>query len=156
MKHLVPGALSLIAVLLMLALTQAAQAQSHAHPRHAPNEKHTLAHQGSDQATAEGYDEETVQPRIVDGVQVLDVSVTAAGYRPRKIALQAGLPTRLVFTRTANGSCVERVQIPDFGIEATHLPLNQPITFEFTPEHEGEYVFACGMDMMRGMLLVRS
>jgi hypothetical protein len=33
------------------------------------------------------------------------------------------------------------------------IPLNEPVTVEFTP-HRGEFSFACGMDMLKGKLIV--
>ena len=35
------------------------------------------------------------------------------------------------------------------------LPLNEPITIEFTPGQAGEIAFACGMNMLRGTVVVR-
>lgn len=95
------------------------------------------------------------EPQIEDGVQVVHVTTGPAGYEPQLIALQAGMPARLVFTRTVDSECLEQVQIPDVGIERTDLPLNEPVAIEFTPEQEGEFTFVCGMDMQTGTLLVR-
>ena len=78
------------------------------------------------------------------------------GYSAERIALKAGVPARLVFTRTAEGGCTHQVQVPAFGIEATDLPVGEPVAVEFTPEESGEFAFACGMDMARGMLVVQS
>jgi len=33
------------------------------------------------------------------------------------------------------------------------LPLNEPVMVEFTPRN-GEFTFACGMDMIKGKLTV--
>jgi plastocyanin domain-containing protein len=40
----------------------------------------------------------------------------------------------------------------DFSL-ASKLPLNEPVTVEFTPR-KGELTFACGMDMIKGKLIV--
>lgn len=34
------------------------------------------------------------------------------------------------------------------------LPLHQPVTIAFTPDTRGESTFACGMNMLRGALVV--
>jgi plastocyanin domain-containing protein len=34
------------------------------------------------------------------------------------------------------------------------LPLNQPVVIEFTPERNGDIAFACGMDMLKGVVVV--
>lgn len=78
------------------------------------------------------------------------------GYSADRIALEAGVPARLVFTRTQEGGCTFQVQIPDFGVEPTDLPVGEPVAIEFTPEEAGSYTFACGMGMVKGGLLVKS
>ena len=93
---------------------------------------------------------------MTDGVQVVDVTVGQMGYEPSAIALQAGVPARLVFTRTVQSACAEEIQVPSFGVEPTTLPMNEPVAIEFTPTESGEFAFVCGMDMMRGQLVVRS
>ena len=95
-------------------------------------------------------------PDEVDGVQTIGITVGKMGYEPGVIALQAGVPARLVFTRTVASACAEEIQVPAFGVETTPLPLNEPVAIEFTPDEAGEFAFVCGMDMMRGQLVVRS
>jgi Cu(I)/Ag(I) efflux system membrane fusion protein len=94
--------------------------------------------------------------RLVGGTQVIDVTVSPAGYAPKAITLKAGVPARLVFTRTADGGCTDQVQIPAFGIKATALPVGQPVAFDVTPREDGTFTFACGMDMVKGTIVVRS
>ena len=96
------------------------------------------------------------EPRMEDGVQVVDVTVGQMGYEPLRIQLEAGVPARLVFTRTVEGECPSQVQIPAFGIEPVDLPMNEPTAIEFTPDEAGTFQFVCGMDMMEGALLVSS
>lgn len=96
------------------------------------------------------------EPRMEDGVQVVDVTVGRMGYEPREIALEAGVPARLVFTRTIEGDCPSQVQVPAFGVEKTDLPMNEPVTVEFTPGEAGTFQFVCGMDMMEGTIVVQS
>jgi len=93
-------------------------------------------------------------PTMVDGVQVIEVEAGMMGFAPKKIALEAGVPARLVFTRTVESACSEQVQIPALGIEKTDLPLNEPVAIAFTPEKGGSFTFVCGMDMQTGTLLV--
>jgi len=42
--------------------------------------------------------------------------------------------------------------IKEYGIERK-LPLTEPVTVEFTPR-KGEFSFACGMNMIKGKLIV--
>ncbi len=91
-----------------------------------------------------------------DGVQVVEITAGASGYEPGQITLQAGVPARLIFTRTTPSACLEQVMIPDFGIEATDLPMNEPVVIEFTPTEAGTFSFICGMNMQHGTLVVQS
>lgn len=93
-------------------------------------------------------------PQMIDGVQVVEIEAGPMGFVPGKIALEAGIPARLVFTRTVEGACSEQVRLPDFGIEATDLPLGEPVAIELTPEDGGAFTFVCGMDMQEGTLMV--
>jgi plastocyanin domain-containing protein len=45
------------------------------------------------------------------------------------------------------------VVLGDFGI-ARPLPAFQTTPVEFTPREAGEFTFTCGMNMMRGRLIV--
>ncbi|MGI9174357.1 MAG: cupredoxin domain-containing protein [Rhodothermales bacterium] len=99
---------------------------------------------------------EAATPRIEDGVQVIEVTVGQMGYEPQQIALEAGIPARLVFTRTIEGDCPSQVRVPEFDVEKTDLPMNQPVAIEFTPDEAGTFQFVCGMDMMKGTLVVES
>ena len=97
-----------------------------------------------------------VAARMEGGVQTAEVAVGAGGYEPASVALRAGVPARLVFTRTTDDSCGETVHAEALGVAETRLPLGQPVTVEFTPDEAGRFTFACGMDMMEGTVVVRS
>lgn len=94
------------------------------------------------------------EAEMTEGVQVVEIEVGTSGYAPDRFALTPGVPARLVFTRTAEASCIEHVSIPDFGVDKTELPLGERKVIEILPEEEGEYTFVCGMDMLEGALVV--
>jgi hypothetical protein len=100
--------------------------------------------------------EQVARPVVRDSIQVVEIAVGAHGYAPRRIELKAGMPVRLVFTRTVVSACLEHVQAPALGIEPTELALNQAVAVEFTPAEGGEFTFTCGMDMQKGTLLIKS
>jgi len=54
--------------------------------------------------------------------------------------------------RKTDETCAKEVVIKDYSINRK-LPLNEPVTVEFTPR-KGEFAFACGMDMIKGKLIV--
>ena len=86
------------------------------------------------------------------GVQEINVTVHG-GYSPDVVVVRQGVPVRLNFHRDETDSCSEQVIFGDFGI-ARHLPAFKTTAVEFTPGKPGEFTFTCGMNMMRGKLIV--
>ena len=86
------------------------------------------------------------------GVQEVRV-IVKGGYTPDTIVVQAGKPVRLQFYRDETADCSERVVFEGFGVDQ-QLPPFQTTTVEFTPEQPGEYPFRCGMNMLKGLLVV--
>jgi plastocyanin domain-containing protein len=86
------------------------------------------------------------------GVQEIDVTVKG-GYSPDVIVVQEGKPVHLNFYRDETSSCSEQVVFGDFGI-VRDLPAYKTTTIEFTPKKTGEFLFTCGMNMLRGRLIV--
>ena len=75
------------------------------------------------------------------------------GYEPAKVTLRAGTPARITFVRTTDKTCGTEVVFPSLNIKRA-LPLNQAVTIEFTPAKTGEIAFACGMNMLKGVIVV--
>lgn len=86
------------------------------------------------------------------GVQEVRITVKG-GYTPDTIVVQAGTPVRLRFYRDETAECSERVVFEDFGIDSA-LPAFQTTAVEFTPQEAGEFPFRCGMNMLKGLLVV--
>lgn len=86
------------------------------------------------------------------GFQEIKVTVKG-GYSPDVIVVKQNIPVRLNFYRDETSSCSEQVVFGDFGI-AKDLPAYKTTPIEFTPEKAGEFAFACGMNMLRGKLIV--
>lgn len=86
------------------------------------------------------------------GVQEIKVTVRG-GYSPDVIVVKKDTPVRLNFYRDETSSCSEQVVFGDFGI-ARDLPAFKTTAIEFTPDKTGEFTFACGMNMLRGKLIV--
>ena len=100
---------------------------------------------GPRQATAAGVGR--------SGKQEIEIVVNG-GYQPDRIEVQQGRPVRLIFLRQEENPCTEQVVFGDFGV-VRDLPVGQHVPIEFTPETAGEYTFHCGMNMVRGQLIVR-
>jgi plastocyanin domain-containing protein len=88
-----------------------------------------------------------------DGIQEVTITVDG-GYEPSRVVVNAGQPVRLNFLRRDKSSCLQQVVFPDFHI-AQDLDLNQVTPIDFTPQKPGEYTFACGMNMFRGVVDAR-
>ena len=88
----------------------------------------------------------------VDGVQEVRITVKG-GYTPDTVVVQAGKPVRLQFYRDETADCSERIVLEAFGIDAP-LPAFQTTDIEFTPAQPGEFRFRCGMNMLKGLLVV--
>jgi plastocyanin domain-containing protein len=86
-------------------------------------------------------------------VQKVKVILGAEGYQPASFNLRQGVPARIEFVRQVEGACGEEIIIPEYGIKR-ELPLNKSVEVEFTPDKAGEYVFTCGMNMLRGKIVV--
>ncbi len=87
------------------------------------------------------------------GVQEVEV-VVRGGYTPDRIEVRQGQPVRLTFLRMESNPCTEQLILGDFGIART-LPEGKRVAVEFTPDRAGEFTFHCGMNMVRGTLVVR-
>lgn len=87
-----------------------------------------------------------------DGVQEAVVEVKG-GYNPAVIEAEAGMPLRLIFDRKEDGECSSHVVFSDFGVDLA-LPAFRTTTLTLHPDEPGEYPFACGMNMLHGMLRV--
>ena len=87
-------------------------------------------------------------------IQSGKILVNEQGFEPAKIALRAGVPARLTFIRTTNKTCGTEVVFPSLNIKRA-LPLNEPVIIEFTPAKAEDIAFACGMNMLRGAVVVQ-
>jgi RND family efflux transporter MFP subunit len=82
------------------------------------------------------------------------VEVTDEGYKPSTVNLEAGRAHRITFVRRSLSACGEELEFPALGTKVD-LPLNEPVVVEIPARPEGELSFACGMDMLRGRVILR-
>jgi RND family efflux transporter MFP subunit len=87
-------------------------------------------------------------------IQSAKILVNEQGFEPAKVALRAGTLARLTFIRTTDKTCGTEVVFPSLNIKRA-LPLNEPVQIEFTPAKTGEIAFACGMNMLKGVVVVQ-
>lgn len=87
-------------------------------------------------------------------VHEVRVTVTDSAFEPSRLNLNAGVPARITFTRTSNTSCATAVVFPSLGIRRD-LPLNTPVAIDVPPQQAGEIAFACGLNMLKGTIVVQ-
>jgi RND family efflux transporter MFP subunit len=93
-------------------------------------------------------------PMKSEEVHSANVAVTEQGYEPASVTLKQGTPARITFVRRTDKTCGTEVVFPEYGIKK-ELPLGKPVVVELTPKRTGELTFTCGMDMLRGKVVVR-
>ena len=90
---------------------------------------------------------------LADGTRQLAIQVSKKGYRPATAAARAGERLTLTFTRTEDFECGRYVKVQ--GLDGqTELPVGTPVAIAVTMPADGELVFTCGMDMLRGVVAV--
>jgi plastocyanin domain-containing protein len=87
-------------------------------------------------------------------IQSVRINLTDRGYQPSSFRLKKGVPARITFVRKTEDECGKEIVIPAYKIRR-ELPLNTPVTVNFTPRKAGSFGFACGMDMLRGKVIVQ-
>lgn len=97
---------------------------------------------------------ESTESALSAGVQTARITVGEQGYDPSQVTVRAGVPARLTFVRMTDKTCGTAVVFPSLNIRR-ELPLNQPVEIEFTPQKTGNVEFVCGMNMLRGTVIVK-
>ena len=92
---------------------------------------------------------------IAAQARTVEIAVTTKGFEPAHVKVTKGEPLKLVVTRKTEETCAKEIVIPDANLKAD-LPLNKPVTLSFTPKRSGEIKYACGMNMITGVLEVAS
>lgn len=81
------------------------------------------------------------------------VTVSSNGYEPSSVSVVKGQPVKLAFYRADSENCGGEVVFAKQNIRKK-LAVSETVLVEFTPTEAGEIAFACGMDMLRGKLVV--
>lgn len=124
-------------VILLMACQQNEHAQHSAAPAPAPAQQQPAA-----------------SAQTSDGVQTVDLKISGGEYQPATISVREGIPVRLNVTRDEKPGCGEVLVIPAHNVNKP-IPVNQVTTIEFTPAKAGELEFTCGMNMMKGKIVVQ-
>ena len=88
--------------------------------------------------------------KIAGGVQKIAVDASQ-GYNPNTIQLKAGVPAEITFSKSQG--CTAIVQSTDLGFQEDLSA--GPKTIKLKGLAAGTYNFACGMNMVRGTIVVK-
>lgn len=88
--------------------------------------------------------------KVEGGVQKISVDASQ-GYNPNTLELKAGVPAEITFSQS--GGCTAVVQSSDLGFSEDLT--SGPKTVKLDGLSAGTYNFACGMDMVRGTIVVQ-
>ncbi len=130
-------------------LAGAAALALHAAPAFAQHDHAAMQQKAESAAAKAGIAEGTVK----NGVRTVEMQVNEDGWVPSKIKANKGEKLRLVITRKTDRTCAKEIVIKEAGIN-TPLPLDKAVTVEVTPKKSGELKYACGMDMITGIIFV--
>lgn len=83
----------------------------------------------------------------------IKITVSASGYEPASIPVKKGEAVKLAFYRPNAEGCGSEVVFSKQNI-TKKLPVGETVLVEFTPQEAGEIAFACGMNMLRGKVVV--
>ena len=81
------------------------------------------------------------------------IEITADGLVPPRGAVPANQSEGLVFIRRVTETCGTEVDIPSLNIRRA-LPLDERVTIRMPPQPPGDLSFSCGMDMLKGVIIV--
>ena len=82
------------------------------------------------------------------------ITVSKNGFDPASINAKKGEKLTLAFYRADAENCGDEIVFPKLKIKKK-LPVGETVLVEINPTESGELAFACGMDMLKGKVLVQ-
>lgn len=79
--------------------------------------------------------------------------VVDKGYEPSEVHFKQGKEAELTFKVKTDNTCLQKVVIKDLGLEKD-LFNNPDKTIQIPTDKRGEILFACGMDMFHGKIVI--
>jgi sulfite exporter TauE/SafE len=92
-------------------------------------------------------------PKVVDGVQTINITAKSDGYSPSTVRAKAGVRTTLVFTTKDTISCIVSTVIPKLN-KSVQLPITGKTTLDLGVLTAGEIPYSCSMGMYTGTIVV--
>lgn len=82
------------------------------------------------------------------------VIVSKNGFEPSEISFKKGEPMKIAFYRTDSENCANEVVFKDINL-TKKLPVGEVVVADLTDLKNNELSFACGMNMLKGKVLVQ-
>ncbi len=97
------------------------------------------------------------KPAAAPAAHRIAIEVTSKGFAPDRITVAKGQPVVLAFKRTTDKTCARNVvvELGDGKKVQKDLPLDQTVEISATFAKAGTLGYACGMDMVTGVLTVQ-
>ena len=92
-------------------------------------------------------------PKSFAEMQKINIALPS-GYSASKKSVKAGKPVALTFFLQSNAGCGNTISLPAAKWRKT-LKVGQSATVVYTPKKSGVLHFACGMNHMKGSILVK-
>jgi plastocyanin domain-containing protein len=87
--------------------------------------------------------------------KVVEMKITSKGFEPGTLPVEAGIPITLKVTRETDQTCAKDIAVPKLNVKK-EIPLNKPVYVELGKFEKGQEVsFTCGMNMMKGKVIVQ-
>ena len=109
---------------------------------------------GCQKPRAEAPTPEASAPVASSGVQEVQLTVTDAGFVPAQVQVAKDRPIRLTVTRKTAQTCATEIVFKEIDVKHD-LPLDQAVTIDLPAQPSGTLNYACGMDMIKGALVVQ-
>ena len=92
---------------------------------------------------------------VPSATAVREIEIVVEGrYKPSRVEFVEGDVVRLRFVRKDYGSCTKEVVFSKLNIRR-ELPTDKPVVIELPALAPGEYEFKCGMNMVKGLIVVK-
>lgn len=96
----------------------------------------------------------TPPPARTSASQAVEIAITKDGFVPGTVTVKAGEPIDLIFVRKTDDTCAKEVVVPSVNARQA-LPLNQKVVIRLPAAKGGPVAFACGMNMLKGAVVVK-
>jgi plastocyanin domain-containing protein len=84
----------------------------------------------------------------------IPITADDKGFTPNNVVLKKGEKSTLVFTRTSDKTCADKVVFPEINV-SKDLPMNTPVSIDVPTEAPRTLTFQCGMGMFKSSVIVK-